>query len=114
MTRIRRGIFVMDAIVGLVIIGALATAIAVALTQYRRADRRLSDTRTAARLCERTLVDLSAGLKPAADGRVKWQALALKDAPAGYAWIEVSATADTGRASLLGLVPASAAVEGKP
>jgi type II secretory pathway pseudopilin PulG len=103
----------MDALVGLVIIGALATAIAVALTQYHRADRRLSDTRAAQRLCERTLADLSAGLQPAADIRVTWKALQVKDAPPGYAWVEVAAASETGRASIVGLMPAPA-VEGKP
>ena len=114
MRRQRRGIFILDATIGLVIIAALATALAVALTQYRRADRQLSDTRAAARLCERALADLSTGLKPAADARMHWKLLPMKDAPAGYAWVEVAATSETGRVSLVGLVPASAAGEGKP
>ena len=109
----RRGIFFTDALVGLVIIAALATAMVVALTQYRRADQRMSNTRVAERLCERTLADLSAGLKPAADARVSWKTLQLKDTPVGYAWVEVAASSETGRASIVGLVPAPA-VEGKP
>ncbi|MFI5377858.1 MAG: hypothetical protein ACHRHE_01010 [Tepidisphaerales bacterium] len=113
MTRHRRGIFDVDAIVGLIIIAALATAIAVALTQYQRAARRLSDTRAAERLCERTLADLSAGAKPAADARVHWKPVPLKDVPPGYEWVEVSARCETGGATLLGLVPAPP-VEGKP
>ncbi len=109
----RRGIFFTDALIGLIIIAALATAIAVALTQYHRAAGRMSDTRAAERLCERTLADLSVGAKPAPDARVSWKAMQVNDTPVGYVWIEVSARCDQSGAALVGLVPAMP-VEGKP
>ncbi len=113
MRRRRRGIFVMDAIVGLAIIAAVATAIAVALTQYRKAEQRLSDTRAAVRLCECVMAELSGGSVPVGNGRATWKRLSTEQAPPGYAWIEVVAIHGDGRASVTGLVPVSS-VEDTP
>ena len=61
---IRRGFFGTDAIVALLVVAALATALAVAANRYERTQQKLADAREATRLAEATLTALQSGATP--------------------------------------------------
>ena len=112
-TRRRRraqGFFTTDALVGLLIVAALAAALAVGAGQHRRATTRLADAREALHVAERALVALQCG-KPvppdADDARVVVQTLP-DVAPAGQRWVDVSVTVRERSSSLVGLAPVEA------
>ena len=107
----RRGFFSTDALVGLLIVAALAAALAVGAGRARRAALRLADTREAMHLAERALVALQfdkAVPADAPDARIVVQTLP-DPAPAGQRWVEVSATVRDRSSSLIGLAPVEAA-----
>ena len=105
-----------DATAALVIVGALALSMAVALGRHHRAAQKLADTRAALQVAEAVLTDLQAGkespqrafeadpevkveLRPAADGA------RAPDGAADARWTEVVVTVRAARASLVGPVP---------
>lgn len=102
--------FTTDALVGLIIVAALAAALAVAAGQQRRSVTRLSDSREAIHLADRAMVLLQTG-RPvpaaAADERVDVEPLP-DDAPGGQRWVRVTATVRARSFELVGLVPREA------
>jgi type II secretory pathway pseudopilin PulG len=102
-----RGFFTTDALVGLLIIAALAAALAVGLGRQRRATTRLADSREATRLAERALVALQSDRAPPTAGAEETIVVAkLSGASStGQQWVEVTATVRARSASLIGLVP---------
>ena len=121
-TRRSRGFFEIDVLIGLIIVAALTVALAAVLGRQHRAVQKLADARAAAAAAEAVLTDLQSG-KPATsfqgepDVSVKIRSLpaeadappAEADAPPAGAWVEVAVTVRAGRATLVGLVPGSAA-----
>ncbi len=98
-------------LVGFLVLGVLATAVAVMLYQQRQASVTLTEQRRAVRLAERVLHDLQLGelpppatpsqrisLRPLPDGQ---------DVP-GHAWVRVRVELDRADAALVGLVPREA------
>ena len=109
--RRRRGFLLADMLVGFLVLGVLATAVAVMLYQQRQASVTLTEQRRAVRLAERVLHDLQLGelpppatpsqrisLRPLPDGQ---------DVP-GHAWVRVRVELDRADAALVGLVPREA------
>ena len=89
-----RGFFTTDAVVGLIVVAALAAALAVAAGRQRRAVTRLADSREAIHLAERAMISLQIGtpIPPVgADERVGVEPLP-DDAPAKQQWVRVTAT----------------------
>jgi hypothetical protein len=115
----------MDVLAGLVIVGALTMALAGVLGRQHRAVQKLADTRAAMQVAETVLTDLQSrrggpgpGPGAAADTSVDVRpAVAADPADSGARagkWVEVVVTVRAGRASLVGAVPASAAVTPAP
>ena len=111
-----RGFMILDAIIGIAILGAIMLIIAIAIQRERRAGDRLSQSRHAVRAAEAVLSQLQAGRQMPCDPQ--GAAVQLHDvaagAPHGYHWVEVQATAGDQHAALVGLAPAAAAGKGTP
>ena len=104
------GYFVLDAIVGLVILIALASVLAVAVNQQAAASRKLADRRAAQRAAEATLLALQTGQPASAEtaGSAATVVTALDSpAPVGWRWVRVERRSGDSSpvVSLLGLVP---------
>lgn len=108
--RRHRGFFLIDALIGLLLIGVLATLLAVTADRTSRAQRRLADDRAATRAAERVLVSLQAGtpLQPPGDD-TKILVQRLDTETADRVWVRVTATVAGRPATLYGLVAAPAA-----
>lgn len=107
----RRGFMFMDAVAGLVLITALATALAMSVGRQNRGEQKLADMRTATRIAEQTLAELRlTGKNSAVDGETRltiqraeggWQA-------EGQRWVEIRVRYRGQSAQLVGLAPSSA------
>ncbi len=95
-----RGIFLADTLLGLVLITALATALAVAVTSQRRAAAAADQRRAAVESLESALAALQTGHAPPPE--VMTQPLDCP-APAGWHWVSVSAKAGSHTIALTGL-----------
>jgi hypothetical protein len=91
-----------DALLGLIVVGVLAVVIATAVRWERRASDGLADARAATTAAERALVDLAQGRR-IADAAVQVDPLAGGADVAGHHWVRVTATVDGHRAALVGL-----------
>jgi type II secretory pathway pseudopilin PulG len=105
------GFFTIDALIGLFIIAALASALAVAMGRQRQSVTRFGDSRAAVHLAERALLNLQRGRPlPPVDDQT---AISVKnlDTPGtgSQVWVEVSATVRGRTQNLIGLVPAAEA-----
>jgi hypothetical protein len=107
-----RGIFLMDAVVGLAIIGALATTVTVSINYQRKNAQTLEHHRRLDRLAQGVLTDLRAGRTPGepyTDGLFDpdYQVTRLDDTPPGPGWVWVRVTAENGdmETDLVGIVP---------
>ena len=113
MTRARhstRAFFTTDALVGLIVVAALAAALAVAAGRQRRAITRLADSRAAVHLAERAIASLQTARpvpEPSADERIDVAPLP-GDAPPGQQWVRVTATVRERSFELVGVVPREA------
>ncbi len=107
----RRGIFMVDAVVGITIAVALLISFSIAVGSLHKGERKLADERAAARRLEDNLIALQTGGK--AD-----PALPLERLPgsvAGKAWVRISTPAgQMPHTSLVGLIPADQAPGGTP
>jgi hypothetical protein len=109
--RSRGGYFSTDALIGLILVAALAAALAVATARQRRSSQHFGDAREAVHLAERAMLELQTG-KPApttqpAGGDVTLSVRPLADpAPQGSRWVEISTSVRGRRATLMGLAPA--------
>lgn len=106
--RRRRGIFLMDTIVGLVLTGILGTILVVAITGGGTAERRLADGAAATRIAQRAMAALHDGkdVPNEFDGAT----IAVKPVEGGTTvqgrrWVEVTTDYHGRKASLIGLVP---------
>jgi hypothetical protein len=103
----------MDAIVGLMLLIALASVLAVAVNQQAAASRKLAERRAAQRAAEATLVALQSG-QPAPNqsgGDATVVTTLESPAPAGWKWVRVERRSSGSGPSvqLVGLVPGEAA-----
>ena len=106
--RHRRGIFLMDTIVGLVITGILGTILVVAITRGGAAERRLADASAATRIAQRAMAALHDGknVPPEFDGAtISVQPAEGGTTVQGRRWVEVTVDYHGRKASLIGLVP---------
>jgi hypothetical protein len=107
----------LDVLVGLALVSALAATLIVLSGRQRRVSDGLADVRAAGRAAEAALADLQAGRPPKA---VPGEGLAFARAttegadavPAGRAWVTVRATVNGRSAALIGLVPDGEALKG--
>lgn len=98
-----RGFVLIDAIAGLALLMTLSVVLAVTIGQRQRASARLSDTRQAARLAERTLIDLQYNRAVAADPQVVvTNGEPVAGAPA-LRWTSVTATVNNRTVTLHGV-----------
>lgn len=112
-----RGFMLIDAIIGMAVVGAVMVVMAVAMGRERRAAGTLAQTRRAVRAAEAALTELQAGrtMPMEMDGAtVQIQNVPGTVAPPGFRWVEVRATSDGRQAALAGLVPAKPAGKGTP
>ena len=108
----RRGFLELDLIAGIAILAALTLALAAVLGRQHRATEKLADTRAAAQVAEAALADLRAGKPPQTAGGDDDTSVEVRsEGSAGQdKWVRVSVTVRGGRASVVGLVPADAAL----
>lgn len=112
------GFLLLDALVGLMVLGILAAILSSAVSDYGRTGARLGERSDALHQAEALLQQLQSGqavTPPQGEAAgVSIARLTVAGAPAGYAWVEIKVL--TGRASapvcLTGLVPAGA-LEGR-
>jgi hypothetical protein len=109
----RRGILLLDTLLGMFILILLATVLVVTASRARKLDEALARGRSATRLCEVAMADLLAGHAPTADARIRVRRLSAA-APSGFAWVEVEAAVDGARRSLTGLAPVRSVEGGTP
>ena len=104
----RPAFFAADALIGLILVSALAAALWVSLERYSAADRALANTREALRTAESALIDLQSRrpLPTGADQRhIIVRPLPDPSPAVGRKWVRVSATVENREASLVGLIP---------
>ena len=105
----RRGFFIYEMIIGMGILAIAALVLFVASTRTHLASTRFADARAATRAAEAALIDLRAGLPPEKadkDTHVDVAPVASSPAaPAGWQWVNVTATVHDQRRTLTGLVP---------
>jgi type II secretory pathway pseudopilin PulG len=111
-TRTRRcGFLLIDALVGITLIGMIVAMFAMASGQYRRSQRALSHQRAAVRVAEHTLYAMQTGgaAAPARDEDVHVTVSRVKgEAVDGRVWVSVEVHHHGQRAELVGLVPLAA------
>jgi hypothetical protein len=100
--QVRRGLFVADAVAGLLIISVLGVALVTAVTRSTRAHDKLADSAMAAQLAQQALSFLQEGKSLPRDITVTVGALKV-DAPPGFQWVEVNAAHGGRHATLIGL-----------
>lgn len=110
-TRRRRGIFTLDAAMGLAIIAILGGILTTALVQHSKIIDRFADQRSATRAAEAALLQLQTGESP--DPPLEIHPFDTP-APPGEVWVRVRATSGGRQVELIGLVPAAAQPEARP
>ena len=107
----RRGIMLIDVVLGLALLATIAVLLSATVGRYGEATERLAASRAALRAAENVLTDLQRGQTPqaATDGRIRWNVRRMESSapPAGHVWVEVRVVHGTRSATLTGLVPAS-------
>jgi len=97
-----------DAMIGLTIVGIIATIVAAAIGSEHAAEQRLADFRAANRTAERVLLNLQ---REQGTPRVQGAVIEIRalpgDSPAGFTWAQVDAAVNGRHAALVGLVPLS-------
>ncbi len=102
------GFLMADAVMALTILALLMGVLLMAAGRQRHASLRLKDQRAATALAERGLSRLRMGLEAGEAPAVRVERLTGGEAPAGQAWVKVTAVAQGRWASVAGLVPAGA------
>jgi type II secretory pathway pseudopilin PulG len=102
-----RAFMMLDALIGLMIVGALGLILATAVGTQYRAQQKLADLRAANRFAERILLNLQHGQSPPTlpSTDVKMHPIN-GGAPKGYTWTAVEVTVRGRNAILYGIVPA--------
>jgi thiazole synthase ThiGH ThiG subunit len=103
----QRGIFQLEILFALLVVGMLLTALTTASLRQDKALRQFAARRAALRQAETALLNLQAGAADA-DHSVQVRRLATEHPASGFVWVEVTATNGSQAAHLVGLVPAAA------
>jgi type II secretory pathway pseudopilin PulG len=102
----RRGFMMADAIAGLVLLGTLATLLAVAAGMRQKSAQRLSVQRHAQVLAQEALANLQAtGTPKVSDDLAHVSVERTGKFVADREWVEVTVTSDGRRSSIVGLAP---------
>jgi type II secretory pathway pseudopilin PulG len=104
---------ILDALIGLAIVGALVAALLVGMNRQRGAAERMANTRGATWAAEQALTEMQAGRKPSGSEIRVDPSPADGAAPAGYAWVRVRAERNGRATTLIGLVPAAVVPTGE-
>jgi hypothetical protein len=103
-----RGIFMLDALLGLFLIVAIAAALGAVTSSQRRAAIIAANDRAAVRQAEATLILLQCRQPVQSDGKI----LRLDTpAPAGWEWVQATGRCGSRSAILVGLVPLNRGVK---
>jgi len=97
------GMFLLDALIGMMILGAITAGVVGIANGQRRAAIQAADMRAALRAAEADLTCLETGRPPQSGAALRQLDTA---APSGWVWMEATGTSGSRRASLVGLVPA--------
>ena len=110
MGRRRRGIMLIDVVLGLALLATIGVLLSATAGRYGMATQRMSDSRAALRAAEHVLTNLQRGqAPPASDTRIRWVVRRLESpAPGGHVWVEVHVVHRERSATLTGLVRAPA------
>lgn len=107
-----RGFFIYEMIIGMGILAVAALVLFVATTRTHLASSRFADARAATRAAEAALVNLQAGLPPGeVDKDTHVQVAPVPSSPgspAGWYWVDITATVRDQARTLTGLVPEQA------
>jgi len=106
----RRGIMLLDSMIGLGIIAVLIIVLSVAMTRQQRASRALAERRVAIRAAEAALSRMQTGQsfpEGLFDAHLTLQTLPDRSTPAGYQWVRIEAKVNRQQSDLIGLVPAT-------
>jgi hypothetical protein len=104
----RRGYFLMDTVIGLVLAGVLGTILVVAIARGGTAERRLAGNAAATRIAQRAMATLHEGKPVPTDFAGATVSVKPADGGAairGHSWVEVTVNYRGRRAALVGLVP---------
>jgi len=107
----RRGIFMADVMLGLVLLGILTGILISATSRTQRAADRLSNARTAGRVAQEVLVDVQAGLpapQPRGETKISVEPAEGGAKVPGRRWVQVVVSFRGESALLVGLVPEAA------
>jgi type II secretory pathway pseudopilin PulG len=110
--RPRRGIFLIDAIVGFLLIGVLGLTLVLAITTSSQARRRLDDSAAATVAAEQTLALLRDGQPAPQDlngAQIKVEAAPGGQEVKGAQWLQVTATRNGRSATLTAFLPKGSA-----
>ena len=101
-----RAFVMLDALIGLMIVGTLGLILATAVGTQYRAQQKLADLRAANRAAERILLNLQHGQTPPVLPHTDVKIHPITgDAPRGFAWTTVEVTVRGRSATLYGIVP---------
>ena len=106
--RARRGFFLMDTVVGLMVAGVLGMVMVVAVTRGGQAERRLEDGAAATRVGQRVMAGLHEGRSAPTEldgARIEVRPASGGAAAPGRGWVEVVVSYRGRTATLTGLVP---------
>lgn len=98
-SRVRRGIFLTEAIIAMSVILILTAVVATSATQHRKGSDRLANTRAATRLAEQTLTALQAGQPAPTPG----EGSAIEIVPLEGNWVRVRTVVNGRQSELIGL-----------
>lgn len=114
MTR-RRGLMTIDALAGLMLLVALATALAVAANMRAKNAHLLSDQRKANNAAQEALANLQSGSEAkVADESVEISVQRTGKRVVDREWVEVNVVREGRHASIVGLAPATQPVTNSP
>jgi type II secretory pathway pseudopilin PulG len=111
----RNGFLAADVLLGLMLLGVLATVLAMALNMRSQAALRLAEQRTALQTAEHVLMGLATdGRTPATDPEMTVQVTRRGERLGEYEWVDVTVIHGRHRASLVGLARPTTQPGGAP
>jgi type II secretory pathway pseudopilin PulG len=106
MNKRHRGFFLLDTIVGLIILAILGVVLGKAISWQQRSEQRLADVRMASHCAERTLLELRDGHEPPlldVDETVRIEPAIGGAEINGFVWVRVTGSCHRSSVTLLGL-----------
>ena len=106
MNKRHRGFFLLDTIVGLIILAILGVVLGKAISWQQHSGQRLADVRAASRCAERTLLELQQGHEPPSmdtGETVRIEPAIGGTEVNGFVWVRVTGSCNHSSVTLLGL-----------